>query len=83
MPEDDDKTGGVRTKERVRRERVVGYLLQCMGLGVGKKDSGKELVGDEGEDGGVEGVREKVEAVKLGNKGSAREVLDSVKAAQP
>jgi len=81
VPDDDEKAGGVRTKERVRRERVVGYLLQCMGLGVGKKDSGKDLVGDADAD--VEGVREKVEGVKLGDVESAKEVLAEVNAKAP
>lgn len=39
-----------RAKERVRREVVVGYLLQCMGLGVKKASASGEAEGEgEGE----------------------------------
>ncbi|KAK4049058.1 hypothetical protein OIV83_004420 [Microbotryomycetes sp. JL201] len=38
-----------RAKERVRREKVVGYLLQCMGLGV--KERSTELKEDGDKDG--------------------------------
>ncbi|SCV67472.1 BQ2448_5083 [Microbotryum intermedium] len=56
-----------RGRERVRREKVVGYLLERMGLGVGKK--GTE--GTEGEGEGEEG--EGGEVLKAGSVDKAGE----------
>lgn len=36
-------------KERVKREKVVGYLLGCMGLGVRKPTGGDESKAEEAE----------------------------------
>ncbi|KAM0787365.1 hypothetical protein ACM66B_003451 [Microbotryomycetes sp. NB124-2] len=49
VPASESTTGGgggesdvtsPRARERVRREKVVGYLLQCMGLGVKERSTG-------------------------------------------
>ncbi|GAA5918368.1 hypothetical protein JCM5296_000019 [Sporobolomyces johnsonii] len=49
-------------RERVRREKVVGYLLGCMGLGVKKPTGGDEAKAEEVQDG--EGLKAEAEAGK-------------------
>lgn len=49
-----DGAQSARAKERVRREVVVGYLLQCMGLGVKKPSSAATGPEEAGEEAGEE-----------------------------
>lgn len=57
VPEgEEEKESSERRRERVRREVVVGYLLECMGL-TGEKESVK---GGDGEEARLVGKVEKM-----------------------